>query len=358
MSNRLKIGKFVLGDLFNPYIIAEIGVNHEGNLEIAKQMIDDASAAGAHAAKFQTYKADKIAVKNSPAYWDRSKEPTKTQHELFRKYDSFGQHEYEILANHCQLAGVDFISTPFDLEAVDFLAPLMPAYKIASADITNIPLIRRCASYNKPVIISTGASSLEEIDNAVTEAIRHGAEYVALLHCVLNYPTPEQFAQLGFIEVLRKKFPQHVIGYSDHVVPDQAMSCLQLATMMGCHILEKHFTHDKTLAGNDHYHAMDKENLSNFCQRLALFRTLHGSGDKELKHEEQAVLHARRSIVAASRISAGDRFTEQNLIAKRPGHGISPIHWDTLLGAVAAQDIEADELIAWTQVVRLDSDIT
>ena len=280
MTKTFRICGFEIGRRYHPYIIAEIGVNHGGSIDKAKQLIEAAHRGGAHAAKFQTYKADKIAVRNSPAYWDLSEEPTTTQHSLFKKYDSFAQPEFEVLAAHCSAVGIDFLSTPFDLEAAEFLAPLMPAFKIASADITNIPLIRKCAAYGKPLIISTGAATLTEIARAAAEASSAGASDVALLHCVLNYPTPEENAQLGFICELQRNFPQHVIGYSDHVVPDSPMTCLQIATLLGSGIIEKHFTLDKKLPGNDHYHAMDEEDLSAFCHTLARFRTLYGDGGK------------------------------------------------------------------------------
>ena len=154
MGASFKIGEFEVGDNLNPYIIAEIGVNHEGDLELAKRLINEAAAGGAHAAKFQSYKAGLIASKNSPAYWDQSKETTDSQYKLFQKYDCFGEKEYIELAAHCNKKGVHFMSTPFDLDAVDFLETLMPAFKIASADITNVPLIRKCAAYKKPLLRS------------------------------------------------------------------------------------------------------------------------------------------------------------------------------------------------------------
>lgn len=352
MIKKFQIDEFVLGKLFHPYIIAEIGVNHGGNLDTAKRLIDDAQAGGAHAAKFQTYKADKIAIKDSPAYWDTTEEATSTQHALFQKYDQFGEEEYIELARHCQAVGIDFLSTPFDLEAADFLAPLMPLYKIASADITNVPLIRKCASHGKPVVLSTGASTLEEIHRAISEATAHGAKYVALLHCILNYPTPTSLAQLGHIKVLKNEFVGHPIGYSDHVVPDETLSALQLATLMGSQILEKHFTHDKSLTGNDHYHAMDRNDLAKFTQNLKLLKELYGDGEKDLSHEKMAILHARRSVVAATNIFAGEALSEKNMIAKRPGHGISPTHWDELVGAIVSEDIMADEPISWQKVAK------
>lgn len=343
-----KIGEFVVGDRLNPYIIAEIGVNHEGSMETAKRLIDEAAQSGAHAAKFQTYKADKIASKNSPAYWDLEKEPTKSQHALFKKYDSFEQKDYEELAEYCVQRGVHFLSTPFDLHAVDFLKPLVPAFKIASADITNVPLIRKCSESGKPLIMSVGAATLPEIEFALNTARRAGAKDIALLHCVLNYPTKEEDANLSAIPDLVRIFPEVVIGYSDHVLPDHTISALEVAMLSGASILEKHFTHDKSLPGNDHYHAMDKDDLARFSSKVSMYRTLSGEkGNDYLNSQSMARMHARRSIVAHGLIKAGDVLTEDNLIAKRPGHGISPAYWDLVIGKVALKNIEADSLIFW-----------
>lgn len=354
MASTFKINNFLVGDYLSPYIIAEIGVNHEGDMGLAKRLIDEAAEGGAHAAKFQSYKAGKIASKNSPAYWDTSKESTESQYKLFQKYDSFGVEEYEELANHCQQKGIDFMSTPFDLDAVDFLNPLMPVFKIASADITNVPLIRKCAATGKPLILSTGASTLPEIEFAVQTVRAAGASDISLLHCVLNYPTPEQNAQLGMISVLKRIYPECVIGYSDHVVPDETISALEASMLLGACILEKHFTHDKTLPGNDHYHAMDKQDLARFCAKATTYKTLIAGESKSLEKEQAARLHARRSIVAACDIKAGKILTEKNLIAKRPAHGISPVHWDDVIGMRAIEDIAEDELIAWKMLARGD----
>jgi sialic acid synthase SpsE len=346
---QFNIGSFKIGDNFQPYIIAEIGVNHEGNIDLAKKMIRECFEAGAHAAKFQSYKADKIASKNSPAYWDTEKEKTPSQHALFKKYDGFEEQDYIQLAEYCSDLGIDFMSTPFDLEAVDFLDPLQKAYKIASADITNIPLIRKCAEKGKPLIISTGASTIVEIHDAVKCAKDSGAKYVAILHCVLNYPTPLEHAQLGMIQILKNEFPDLVVGYSDHVPPDSTISALEMAMLSGACILEKHFTFDKTLVGNDHYHAMDKEDLSNFNEKVKKYRLMSSQKCKDLQNEQSAILHARRSIVAKRFLAAGTKITEEDIIAKRPGHGISPIHWDRIIGKAALGDIEEDALLEWSQ---------
>ena len=350
MGTQFKIGDTIINDKLNPYIIAEIGVNHEGSIDLAKQLIDEAAEAGAHAAKFQSYKAGKIASKHSPSYWDRSKEPTESQYKLFQKYDTFEPQDYIELAQHCKNKGIDFLSTPFDLDAVDFLEPLMAVFKIASADITNIPLIRKVAKTGKPIIMSTGASTLAEIEHAVQIAKQAGCNKIALLHCVLNYPTPEDHAQLGMIPVLERVFPDCVIGYSDHVVPDTTISALEAAMLIGGKILEKHFTHDKSLPGNDHYHAMDKEDLKQFVLKAATYRKLIASESKNLDYERAARNNARRSIVAATEIKKGEIFTEDNMIAKRPGHGISPIFWDEIIGKKATEEIAEDSLLTWSSI--------
>ncbi len=347
MKPRFMIGGKIVGDPLSPYIIAEIGVNHEGDINLAKRLIEEAADAGAHAAKFQSYKADKIASKNSPAYWDQSEEPTKSQYELFRKYDSFGPEEYEKLAEHCRKIGIHFMSTPFDLDAVEFLSPLVPAFKIASADITNVPLLRACARTGKPLIMSTGAATLPEIEFAVQTAKGAGARELALLHCVLNYPTPEDNAQLGVIRTLLRSFPELVIGYSDHVVPDETISSLEVAMLLGASILEKHFTHDKKLPGNDHYHAMNKEDLQRFVSKAKKYETLVANSGKSVAKESAARKHARRSIVAARTLQKGHVIREEDLIAKRPAHGISPIHWDDVIGREVTTDIGEDVLVGW-----------
>lgn len=353
MSN-FEIDGFDLGQDFKPYIIAEIGVNHEGSIDKAKELILLAKQAGAHAAKFQSYKASKLASKYSPSYWDTSKETTKSQHELFKKYDRFEPEDYQLLAAFCEKNEIDFISTPFDNDSVDFLDPLVKFFKIASADITNLPLIRKCAKTKKPLVMSTGASNFEEIEFAINEAQKAGATQIALLHCVLNYPTKEENASLGLIKELQSRFPEFVIGYSDHVVPDDSLSALLLAVQYGAQILEKHFTHDKTLPGNDHYHSMDVHDLAHFTNKLKIYELMSKAemSKNSLANEESARVNARRSIVADVDIKAGDVLSEDNLICKRPASGISPVYWDDVIGAVALKDIGEDEALTWDMVKK------
>ncbi len=352
----IQLGDRLVGDGTGPYVIAEIGVNHEGSLERAKSLIDQAREGGAHAAKFQTYKAESLASRHSPAYWDTTKEPEQSQYALFKKHDSFGDDDYVALAGHCRSVGIDFLSTPFDLRAVDFLDPMMSFFKIASADLTNVPFLRRIASKGKPVVLSTGASTLAEIDMALGELERHGCRSVALLHCVLNYPTPYADANLNMIEGLRRAFPDHVAGYSDHTLPDPSMAVLTASYVKGARVIEKHFTHDKTLPGNDHYHAMDVDDLTRFTGNIALLREAEGETRKApLDSEETSRLNARRSVVLARPVAAGAKLTEDNLTCKRPGTGVSPLHWDEVIGMRARADLDEDHVLQWSDLVAAEA---
>ena len=351
----IKIGNRTISNNLMPYVITEVGVNHEGSLNKAKDLIELAHSGGADAVKFQTYKAETLASRNSPSYWDLNKEPTTSQYELFKKYDHFGEKEYEILAEHCQKTGIDFLSTPFDDRAVDFLAPMMPCFKIASADITNFPLIRRVASKGKPVVLSTGASTLAEIEMAVTELEKWGCSSIALLHCVLNYPTPYEDAHLNMILGLKRAFPEYVIGYSDHTMPGKNMLILLAAYLKGARIIEKHFTYNKLLPGNDHYHAMDVEDLKYFKENLEILRKAEGRIHKgPLPSEEKARNNARRSIVLKKAAKKNELLTEDALTCKRPAFGISPIHWDDVIGKNVVRNLEEDHIIKWHDLNRRD----
>lgn len=345
----IRIGGLTVGARTAPYVIAEIGVNHEGSLAQAKRLVELAHEGGAHAAKFQSYKAETLASRHSPAYWDTSKEPTLNQFELFKRYDAFGADEYRALAVHCERVGIQFLSTPFDAAAVEFLNPLMPCFKVASADLTNVPMLRQIGRLQKPVLLSTGASTLAEAAMAVAELEAAGCPAIALLHCVLNYPTLDEQAHLGMIDGLRRAFPGHVLGYSDHTVPDIGLTALSTAYLLGARILEKHFTHDKTLPGNDHYHAMDVHELAAFTRQMAKIRTLIGAERHKapLASEAPARAHARRSLVVTRALAAGHVLTPDDLMPKRPGTGISPLHWDDVIGRRVARALEPDAILRW-----------
>lgn len=340
-----------------PYVIAEIGVNHEGSMDLARRLIDLAREGGADAAKFQSYKAGTLASKHSPSYWDTSKEPTRSQHELFSKYDSFGPDDYVALAAHCNDVGIDFLSTPFDDAAIDFLDPIVPFFKIASADLTNLPFLRKVAAKGKPVVLSTGASTLGEIDVAVDALKRGGCEDLVLLHCILNYPTENCNAHLRMIKGLRRAYPEFLIGYSDHTLPDASMTSLLIAHLLGAVVLEKHFTHDKSLPGNDHYHAMDVNDLKRLGEMLDTTRDLLGPSDfkEPIPTEQLSRLNARRSIVLLSNLKRGDVLREGDLTYKRPGTGISPSHWDEVIGRTVARDMAVDDVLHWDDLAGRDA---
>ncbi|MCL1986085.1 MAG: N-acetylneuraminate synthase family protein [Betaproteobacteria bacterium] len=334
------------GCIPTPYVIAEAGVNHEGSMDTARRLIDEAAEAGAQAIKFQTYRAATLASRDSPAYWDTRKESTRSQYELFRKYDKFWKGEFEVLKRHCDSTGIAFLSTPFDTESAVFLNELIEVYKISSSDITNKPFIEFMCDFGKPIILSTGASYLHEITEAV-EWIEAKGNPLALLHCVLNYPTEDRNAGLGMIPELHRHFPQHCIGYSDHTLPGD-MKVLEIATLLGARILEKHFTHDKSLPGNDHYHAMDKKDLKRFWMNME--RALAIVGPLKVSafaSEEPARRNARRSLVTARPVRGGARITRDDLTWKRPAHGISPRDVDTVLDMTARVDLAEDTVLQW-----------
>jgi sialic acid synthase SpsE len=329
-----------------PYIIAEAGVNHEGSMDIAKRLIDEAKEGGADAIKFQTYKAETIASKESPAYWDTSKEPTTSQYKLFKKHDKFWKEEFINLKKYCDEIEIEFLSTPFDTEAADFLNELMPVFKISSSDITNKPFIQYLCNFGKPIILSTGASYLYEIEEAVHWIEAENVPF-ALLHCVLNYPTDDENANLGMISGLKRKFPETVVGYSDHTLPKD-MQTLVTAALLGAEIIEKHFTHDKSLPGNDHYHAMDMNDLKVYNRRMdKIFRLLGESHVGSLKSEEISRQNARRSLVAKKSIPAGKTIEYDDLTWKRPASGISPRHIDDVIGKISIESIDEDEILQW-----------
>ena len=342
--------------IFNkyPYLIAEIGVNFydiakkEGmsDMAAAKFMIDEAQSCGVDAVKFQSYKAETIASRNSPAYWDLSEEPTTSQFELFKKFDKFGVGEYRELAEYCQKIGIKFLSTPFDFESADYLDEFMDVYKISSSDLTNIPFIKYIASKNKPILLSTGASTLNEIKTAVNTIEEVSTVDIAIMHCVLSYPTSYEDANLLMIKDLVENFPDYEIGYSDHTKPDKDMTVLTTAYNYGATILEKHFTLDKTLQGNDHYHAMDPDDVIKFKSNVNFISKINGMRNKQpLICESSSRRQARRSVVAANDIPKGNVITSEDLTFKRPGTGIYPSEIDNVIGKSAKIDILEDTLI-------------
>lgn len=341
------------------YIIAEIGVNYYdiaklkniSVMDAAKLMIDEAKRAGCHAAKFQTYKAGKIVSKHSPAYWDQTEEATSSQYELFTKFDSFAEDEYIELSKYCDSIGITFLSTPFDFDSADYLCDLMPLYKISSSDLTNIPFLKHIAKKQKPIILSTGAAFIGEIETAINVIYNEGNINIFLMHCILDYPTNYEDANLLMIKHLKKVFPELTLGFSDHTRPDETMLVLTTAYQYGAKLIEKHFTLDKTLSGNDHYHAMDVDDCQKFVMNLNLLKKINGEYIKKpLPCEAESRKQARRSIIAEVKIPKGTVITEDMLSFKRPGTGISPGSLELVLGRVTQVDIEQDDIMQWEMI--------
>ena len=339
-NNKIKLGNKIISNQSLPYIIAEIGVNHECSIKMAKKMIYLAKKGGADAAKFQTYKAELITSKFAKGYWDTKKEKTKNQFQLFKKYDLFEKKHYQELSDYCKKIKIEFMSTPFDIEAVDMLDKLVRFYKISSSDITNFPLLKKIASKKKPVILSTGASTLKEIKQALNCLKKNKCKNIVLLHCILNYPTHNKDANLNMISSLKKKFPKNLIGYSDHTLPSKEMKNLTTAYILGARVIEKHFTINKKMTGNDHYHSMDIKDLKKFKDELDYLQTIVGKKEKTfLKSEKKSRKFARRSIVAKNFIKKNQLIKLSDLICKRPGTGLEPAKLSLIIGKKAKRNL-------------------
>lgn len=342
-----------------PYVIAEIGVNYYDTakelnispMEAAKKYIYEAKQAGIDAVKFQSYKANTIVSKNSPAYWDTTKEPTKTQYELFLKFDHFGAEEYGELCRYSKELGIDFMSTPFDYDSADYLADMVDIFKISSSDLSNHPFLRYIAQKGKPVYLSVGASYLSEVEEAVRVLEEAGCKEICLLHCVLSYPCKNEDANLNIIKTLKKVFPELKVGYSDHTLPDETMTILTTAYLYGAEVIEKHFTLNKNLTGNDHYHAGDPEDFAKAIRNFELITRISGQDKKEvLPCELVPRREARRSLVMKRDMKQGEVLTEKDVISKRPGTGISPKYMDIVIGRKLRCDVAEDTVLTWEMV--------
>ena len=328
-------------------IIAEAGVNHNGSIKTAEQLIETAAEAGADLVKFQTFSADRL-VTGSASKADYQLETTSTsesQHEMIHKLELSREMHEELIA-HCKKCGVGFFSTGFDPQSVDLLAELgLDRFKIPSGEITNLPYLRHIGQYGKPVILSTGMARLGEIEAAleVLEASGTPRERVTVLHCNTEYPTPMADVNLKAMLAIRDALGVQV-GYSDHTLGIEVPIA---AVAMGATVIEKHFTLDRNLPGPDHRASLEPDELKAMVQAIRNIElALSGDGFKRPSPSESKNLEiVRKSLVALVPIKAGEPFTEANLGVKRPGSGISPMRWDDFIGRPANRDYQADELI-------------
>jgi len=332
------------------YVIAEAGVNHDCRLDRGKALVDTAKAAGFDAIKFQSYTASKIATRVAPRYWVEEKDPNGTQWDTFAKLDKLSDADFKTLIEYARGQGLVPFSTPFDDEAVDFLVSLdMPAFKIASADLTCKPLLERVARSGKPMILSTGTATLAEVDEALETVAKQGCDEVVLLHCTLKYPCPPEGINLRMMVHMMKAFPGIPVGLSDHSL---GISIPQAAVALGACMVEKHYTIDKTIQGSpDHHLSVDPSDGKALMEGIRTIERAMGKSVKGLEPlEREAFLYARRSVTSARAIARGMTITREMLTYKRPGTGISPRHFDLVVGRVARQDIPEDTTMTWEMV--------
>lgn len=329
-------------------IIAEAGVNHNGSVDMARQLVRIAARAGAHVVKFQTFITE-ACITSQAGKAEYQKEKTgaaESQFEMVKKLElSFDA--FEEIRQECVRCGILFCSTPFDLPSVDFLHRMkMPFWKIPSGEITNLPYLRKIGAFGQAVILSTGMSELFEIGEALAVLEQAGTPRgkITLLHCNTEYPTPIQDVNLNAMNTLREKFPGlKGVGYSDHTLGIEVPIA---AVAMGATVIEKHFTLDKTLPGPDHPASLEPDELEAMVQAIRnVERALGDGGKKPTPSEIKNKPIARKSIVAAEAIVAGETFSDQNITVKRPGTGISPMRWDEIVGQKATHDYQKDDLI-------------
>ncbi len=346
----VNFGGRLIGEGQPAFVIAEAGVNHNGDLELGRALIREAAAAGADAIKFQSYKAGKISTRTAPRYWVEPDDPKGSQYDTFKKLDSFGPEEHRALFRYAKDQAILCFSAPFDDEAVDMLEELgAPGYKIASADLTDHPLLTKAASKGKPVILSTGLATIAEIGEAVEVVRGTGNDQLVLLHCTLQYPCAPENANLRMMLHMKAAFPDVPIGLSDHTI---GIAVPQAAVALGAVAVEKHFTVDKSLPGSpDHYLSVDPRDLKEMVAGIRIIEKAMGRYQKgPVEAESQAYKFARRSIVSKKPIAKGTAITRDMLTFKRPGTGIYPKHVDVVVGRTAKVDIAEDTVLEWSMV--------
>jgi len=326
------------------FIIAEAGVNHNGSLELAKKLVDKAKDAGVDCVKFQTFISKNIVSKNAQKadYQKLDTKAEESQQDMLKKLElSFS--DFTALSEYCSEQGIEFLSTAFDFESIDFLDSIgIKRWKVPSGDITNLPYLIKIAKLRKPVILSTGMSTMDDIRNAILVLKENGAGELSVLHCTTEYPTPFTDVNLKAMITIKNEFGIN-IGYSDHT---KGIEVSIAAVALGATIIEKHFTLDRDLEGPDHKASLEPNELKAMVDSIRHIEVALGDGIKQpVESEIKNMAVARKSIIANSEIKAGQTFTEDNLAIKRPGDGISPMRWFEVLGKTAKRDFHEDELI-------------
>lgn len=329
-------------------IIAEAGVNHNGSIELAKQLVDKAVEAGVDYIKFQTFKASKLVTKAAKQAEYQQKNIGKegdSQYQMLKRLE-LSPEDHEVLIAYCKEKGIKFFSTAFDFDSIEYLHSLnLGLWKVPSGEVTNYPFLKRIAAFNDKTILSTGMCDMVDVRAAVEALYKNGLskENLILLHCNTEYPTPFEDVNLKAMDALRKEFGVEV-GYSDHT---KGIEVPIAAVALGATVIEKHFTLDRNMEGPDHKASLEPDELKAMVSAIRnIEKAVGGDGSKHISDSERKnIAIARKSIVAACVIKAGEVFTEQNLTVKRPGNGISPMKWDEIVGKTAKRDFAEDELI-------------
>ena len=347
---KVKIGNRWVGEREPCFIIAEAGSNHDGKLEQAKKLIDIAKSAGADAVKFQTFKAEKLYSKKTPTMTylkkDKLLKNKETVWDLIKKIE-MPRKWIKILAEYCKKKKIIFLSTPFDLKAIDESEKFVPAYKIGSFEITHLLLLECVAKKKKPILLSTGMADLSDIELALETIYKQGNRSVVLLHCSINYPVKYENLNLRAMQTMRQAF-QLPVGFSDHTLDITADIA---AVALGACVIEKHFTISRKLKGPDHPFALEPNELKNMVRQIRNTETSLGSPiKKHTQAEEEMYRLGRRSLVAACKISKGTKITRKMIDVKRPGYGIHPKMIDAVIGMITKRDVEEDDILTWDMV--------
>ena len=342
---KIKIGDRFIGEGAPTFIIAEAGVNHNGDIELAKKLIDVASESGADAVKFQTFKAEKVVAKDTPKaeYQTKNTGTNESQYEMIKELELTEDDFYE-LYKYSKNKNIMFLSTPFDFESADYLNELMPLFKISSTDLNNLPFLEYIAKKKKPMILSTGMGTLGEVEEAINTIKEAGNDDIILLHCITNYPTSFESLNLNAIKTLKEAFKLPT-GFSDHSLGIYAPIS---AVSLGAVVIEKHFTLDKNLPGPDHKASLSPEELKEMVSAIRLIEKALGNGIKRPTPEEEKIKKvARRSLVANVNIPKGATIKKEMVAIKRPGIGIEPKYLNEIIGRRVKRDVKKDEVLKW-----------
>ena len=325
------------------YIIAEAGVNHNGSFDLACRLVDAAKEAGVDCIKFQTFKSENLVSRTAQkAEYQKATTGDSSQQDMLKKLElSFS--DFSRLKEYCEKMNICFLSTPFDFDSIEFLNSIdMPFWKIPSGEVTNLPYLMALAKTGKPVVMSTGMCTLQEIREAIDVLRANGTKEIKLLHCNTEYPTPFTDVNLKAMQRMRNEF-QLEVGYSDHT---KGIEVPIAAVALGATIIEKHFTLDRNMEGPDHKASLEPQELAEMVKCIRNIEKALGNGVKTPSPSERKnITVARKSIVAKTKIKAGEVFTEKNITVKRPGTGISPMKWFEVLGKTATREFEEDEMI-------------